>query len=127
MVSLYFFNPVLAAESGENLFNQLCVSCHTNYQGKKVEGVAPPIFAVVRHVKMAYPEREDFIQQVVDWVDQPDKEVALMQGAIKKFGLMPKLPYSQDDVRKIAEFLYDNKMASPNWFGKHFKEKHLKE
>jgi hypothetical protein len=44
-------------------------------------------------VKSAYPQREDFVQQIIDWVEYPDKDVSLMRGAIKKFGLMPKLPY----------------------------------
>jgi hypothetical protein len=42
-------------------------------------------------------------------VEYPDKDVSLMRGAIKKFGLMPKLPYKQEEVRKVAEFLYDKK------------------
>jgi hypothetical protein len=49
-----------------------------------------------------------------------------MRGAIKKFGLMPKLPYKQEEVRKVAEFLYDKKSTLPTWYKKHYEEKQLR-
>jgi hypothetical protein len=52
-------------------------------------------------------------------VEYPDKDVSLMRGAIKKFGLMPKLPYTQEEVKKVAEFLYDKKSTLPTWYKKH--------
>ena len=117
-------NVTLAEESGKELFNTLCLSCHTINPNKGITKVAPPIFAVIKHVKSAYPQREDFVQQIIDWVEYPDKDVSLMRGAIKKFGLMPKLPYKQEEVRKVAEFLYDKKSTLPTWYKKHYEEKH---
>ena len=123
---LLYTNVALAEESGKQLFNTLCLRCHTTNLGKGIIKVAPPVFAVVKHVRSAYPQREDFVQQIVDWVEYPDKDVSLMQGAIKKFGLMPKLPYKPEEVKKVAEFLYDEKATPPTWYKKHYEEKHGK-
>ena len=112
------------AETGEEAYNKLCLSCHLISKEKGVKGIAPPIFAVKHHVKKAYPNREDFIQTVIDWVEEPSTNTSLMSGAVKKFGLMPKLPYSASDVRKTAEFIYDTNFVLPDWYKKHYKEKH---
>ncbi len=115
--------PILAKE-GEDAYNKLCLSCHLITKEKGVKGVAPPIFAVKNHVKKAFPNREDFIQTIVDWVEEPNTDTSLMPGAIKKFGLMPKLPYSESDVRNAAEYIYDTDFVLPKWYKKHYKEKH---
>lgn len=121
LLSLLLGTSALASNNGKVLMESMCTSCHvTSGQGV----IAPPIFAVKNHVKNAYPAREDFIQQIVDWVEEPNQDVSLMPGAINKFGLMPKLGYSQQDVEKIASYLYDEDLKSPRWYQKHYQEHH---
>ncbi len=110
-----------ANTNGKELFNNLCLSCHVT-SGKPT--IAPPIFAVINHVKYTYPEKPDFVNYVVEWVENPRQEKALMPGAIKKFGSMPKLPYKTDDVRLIAEYLYDGNVQLPEWYIEHYKAEH---
>ena len=114
-------SPITMASDGEALFNKLCISCH------QVEGTpinAPPIFAVINHVKSAYPEREAFVNRVVEWVKEPNPDDVLMPGAARRFGLMPKQPYSESEVRKVAEYLYDKKFQMPEWYREHFRQMH---
>jgi len=118
---MMFSNSILASDEGSELFTKLCSSCHVS-QGKPTS--APPIFAVVHHVKSAYPEKEAFVKRVVDWVASPDASKTLMAGAVRRFGLMPKLNYKQSEVRKVAEYLYDGQAELPAWYKKHYKEKH---
>jgi hypothetical protein len=66
----------------------------------------------------------DFTQRIVNWVKEPNAEDVLMPGAIRRFGLMPKLGYSELDVRLIAEYLYDGKTDLPEWYIKHYEEEH---
>jgi len=114
-------NPVLASNAGKKLFNKLCVRCHVA-EGMPTE--APPIFAVISHVKGSYPDREGFVNKIVDWVEEPKVSESLMRGAIRRFGLMPKLDFSEEEVRKVAEYLYDRKAELPAWYKKHYKERH---
>jgi len=119
--TLFFSSSVFAIENGRDLFDKLCGICHVK-QGQPT--IAPPVFGVVNHVKRAYPNREDFVQRIVHWVNEPKEQDALMRGAIRKFGLMPKLGYSENDVRLVAEYLYDGKTAFPEWYIKHYEEEH---
>ena len=110
-----------SASDGKELYGQLCASCHVPNSNSKI---APPIFAVVDHVRQAYPKREDFISRIVEWVEEPETEVALMPGAIRKFNLMPKLGYSQPDVEKIAEYLFDKDTILSKEYKEHKKKGH---
>ena len=103
-LSVMFSKSVLAEDSGKVLFNQLCANCHVSQGGKRI---APPMFAVKQHVKMAYPKREEFIHRIVGWVKEPDAEIALMQGAVKKFGVMPKQDIDDKALRRVAGYLYE--------------------
>jgi cytochrome c551/c552 len=108
------------ANDGEQLYNTHCGSCHTTGAQK----IAPPIFAVINHIKKQHTTKEDFINSVVEWVQNPNKTNAVMPGAIKKFGLMPKLNIHNADLVKIAEFLYTKKHHLPKWYQQHYKKEH---
>ena len=56
----------------------------------------------------------------------PDQEKALMRGAVDQFKLMPKQAFAEDDMRKIASYIYDNELEEPSWFAAHEKEMHGK-
>ena len=120
ITTIFLMNNVFAND-GKALYGQLCASCHTPNASVKI---APPIFAVVDHVRQAYPQREDFIAQIIEWVDEPKEEVALMPGAIRKFNLMPKLGYSQNDVKEIAEYLFDKDTVLSKEYKEHKKKGH---
>lgn len=110
-----------AASDGAALYQKLCVSCHA-MQGKPT--VAPPVFAMKNHVTDAHPDREGFVNYIVEWVKAPNADTALMRGAVKKFGLMPVLGYDEAEVRTVAEWLYDTDTSLPDWYKKHYEEEH---
>ena len=110
-----------AIENGSELFVRHCASCH------KMKGPpqnAPPVFGVVNHVKQRFPGRWAFVERIVSWVKEPRLEDALMPGAIRRFGLMPKLDIPENEVRLIAEYLYDGKPDLPEWYIRHYEEEH---
>jgi mono/diheme cytochrome c family protein len=109
------------ADEGLALFEKYCIACH-QIQGPPQ--VAPPAFGVINHVKAVYPERDAFIKRIVDWVEQPNPNDVLMPGAVIRFGVMPKLDYPREDVVKIAEFLYDQRMDLPQWYIEHYRQQH---
>ena len=112
-----------ASQDGKSLFESLCMSCHV-VSGKPT--VAPPVFGVKNHVIQAYPRRDDFINYIVQWVKQPDASRSLMPGAVRRFGVMPALPYPDEQVRKIATFLYDTDLKIPGWYREHYEAEHGK-
>lgn len=123
-IAVLFWIPASAqSDEGRQLFDKYCISCHS------IEGApqtAPPIFGVINHVKAVYPEREAFVERVVAWVNNPNPYDVLMPGAARRFGVMPKLGYPTEDVRKIAEFLYEHRTDLPQWYIKHYRQEHGK-
>ncbi|GAB1266388.1 hypothetical protein [Aurantivibrio infirmus] len=103
-------NITLAEPSIEEALENTCGNCHTA-PGK--QRTAPPLFAVKRHLLKNFPERDSFIEHVVEWVANPSEDRALMHGAVKKFGLMPPQTFTTEHVRKIAAYIYDTELPSP--------------
>lgn len=118
---MLLFQPVMASDEGKALFESLCMSCHA-VSGQPV--AAPPVFGMKNHVIRAYPQRDDFINYVVHWVRSPDASRSLMPGAVRRFGIMPTLPYAEDQVRKAAAFIYDTNFRKPGWYQKHYEAEH---
>lgn len=121
LVGLIVISPAHATDEGKALYKTLCMSCHVA-SGRPT--VAPPLFGVKNHLIRVYPEREAFVERVVHWVKRPDASKTLMPGAIRRFGLMPALPYPEDQVRKVAEFIYDTSLSMPGWYEEHYRQEH---
>lgn len=114
LVSTLFMASASANTSGEQLYDTLCAACHVKTPPATI---APPVFAMVDHTRSVYPGRAEFVNRVVDWVANPQIDQALMSGAIDKFGLMPKFGYSEDQVRLVAEYLYESDFNKPKGQG----------
>ena len=109
--------------NGASLYSQNCLSCHGG--GKAMgERIAPPIVAVKNHYIKKHTEKDAFVNAIVKWVPNPSKERSLMPGAVRKFNLMPALPFSNEDLVAIAEFIFDESMEKPGWYDKHYEAEH---
>lgn len=96
------------AEDGRANYTALCSACHKLMPPPTI---APPMFGIKRNVMRVYPQREDFINHVVSYVNKPDAAKSLMPDAVARFKLMPVLPYAEEKVRSVAEFLFDNDLS----------------
>ncbi len=104
------------AQSGEELFNDYCSSCHatavgTNESGGEVTNIyeAPYVKDVVNKLKSETKSKEEFIAFIKDYIAKPDKRKSLYgKKAIKNFGLMPSLKgvMSDSDAAGLADYLY---------------------
>ncbi len=95
---------------GYAMLRQRCFICHASAfkEGMNHKDMqAPPMPAVKMHYLRRYPQKEDFIRAVRQWVKKPTVEKSLMPGARKKFGLMPAFPYPDEDLEKMAAVIYD--------------------
>lgn len=123
---LFFLIPlVLQADSshpGKEKFITLCMSCHKLDRSEQM--IAPPVFAVRHHYIRAYPNRTNFISQIVDWLEAPDPAVSLMPGALRRFNVMPKLDLTDEDRENVAAFLFDANFKEPDWYREHFEKGH---
>lgn len=114
-------SPVLS--EGQTQYEAFCTSCH-KYERGGGGMLAPPVFAVADHYQKAYPNREDRIAAIVDFVKSPTKERSVMPGAVRNFNLMPPMPLPDDFLRPIAEFLADTDFSKPQWYAQHYQAEH---
>lgn len=106
------------------LFQQKCYSCHSVATKSHDEIIAPPMIAVKKRYSIQYDNKEDFVNAVVAYASDPKAENALMFGAVNQFKAMPKQAFSEDDLKKIATYIYENKIETPEWFEDHFQQNH---
>jgi hypothetical protein len=111
-------------EDAFKLLQQNCYACHSVNSTSHDAIIAPPMAAVVRRYKMLYSNKDTFIEAVTNWVQNPSEENALMRGAVNQFNVMPKLPINQEDLKVIANYIYENELEKPVWFEDHFNQNH---
>ena len=118
---------VMKADSeGYDLFKMRCYACHNPKAKSHDEIIAPPMAAVKRRYSMSYKTKDDFVNAVTKWALNPEEGRALMRGAVMQFKVMPKQAFKEDELRKIAAYIYDNEIEQPEWFAAHEKEMHGK-
>lgn len=116
--------PVLTAEAGVALLQQNCYSCHNPEAASHDALIAPPLVAARWRYLRQYPEKEAFIQHMTAYISNPTEDQALMRGPVRRFGVMPKHPLGETELRAIVTFLYEHEPAAPAWFAAHFEEMH---
>ncbi len=105
-----------------NLMKNNCYACHNPNADSHDNIIAPPFKAVKIHYTREYDNKKDFVDAMVNWVQNPEEDKALMFGAVNRFKVMPKLPLPTKDLEKIAAYIYDNDVEEPKWMGNHMKE-----
>jgi len=94
----------LFANENKLLFYGNCIACHGEL-GKKV---APHMSEVKGYYLMIYPEKEEFILNMAEWIFNPNEKNSQHKKAIKKYKLMPYLAIDLDTLTKIATYIYEN-------------------
>ncbi len=64
------------------------------------------------------------VNALSSWVLERAADTSLMPGAISRFGLMPPLTISEQDLATIAEFVFEEPMEKPGWYARHYREHH---
>jgi len=106
--SLLLLNTLSLADEGALLFNGNCATCH---HIKKASS-APTINEIRSRYLQAFPDKDNFIQYLSNWVYKPKKETSLMHDKIKKYGLMPELAFDKESLEIIAEYIYEGKIEA---------------
>ena len=108
---------------GKQLMENNCYACH-NPKTSEDRMIAPPMVAVKMHYLSDDISKEDFIDELVAFLENPSEEKSKMPGAIKKFGLMPYQFYPENTIRQIADYLFEHEIEEPEWFEEHYTKMH---
>lgn len=113
-----------AVSEGLTLVKNNCYACHNPNTKSHDDIIAPPLIAVKKRYSMAYPSLDEFVSEMTNWIINPTKEMALMRGAVDNFNVMPDLAISKEDAEKMANYIYNNDVETPDWFAQHEREEH---
>jgi len=104
---------------GFQLLEQNCFTCHSpNTSGESK--VAPTSASIKEHYVKNGITQEDFTKQLVDFLNNPSLVSSKMPDAVRKFGLMPKMNLSDEQIESIANYLYNTEIENPDWFEKNY-------
>lgn len=110
---------------GKKLIETQCVICHSATASHD-NRLAPPMIAVKKRYASSNTTKEQFIKDIQNWFDNPVEDNAKMYGAVKRFGIMPKLAITKENLNLISDYLYDNDIDQPEWFENHYNEEKRK-
>lgn len=111
------FDPLEA----KKLMEIHCYLCHSPTADENQGRIAPPMVAIkARYIDREGFNKAEFIENVKAFISHPTEEKALMYGAVKKHGLMPKQVFPEGSVEKIATFMFDFQIEEPEWFKAHW-------
>ncbi|SFZ91449.1 hypothetical protein SAMN05428642_10272 [Flaviramulus basaltis] len=119
--SINFLVEKTQTHPGEKLMKAHCYACH-NATTSEENRVAPPMIAIKKRYIFKDTSKEEFINDMQQWIKNPTEENAKMYGAVKRFGIMSKMYYPENIIEKIADYMYDNEIEQPEWFEEHYKE-----
>lgn len=111
--------------NGFKLLEENCFSCHSPNKSLN-NRVAPPMEAIKRHYITSNTTEEDFTSDLIAFLNDPKIETSKMPGAIKKFGLMPKMGFNEEQLQDIATYIFNTELEKPEWFEKHYQEERKK-
>jgi uncharacterized membrane protein len=92
----------------------VCLVCHSPTQPPEGR-IAPPLEIVKRNYLEQTGSREEFINTMVDFIIYPNAEQAKLHSDVEQYGIMDPVGFSEQDVRKIATYIYDNDLDKPDW------------
>ncbi len=122
-------SPNAVAQSGENhpgrrILETECYICH-NPRATEENMIAPPMIAIKMHYIDGNTTKEQFRDDLIKWINDPETE-SKIPAAHKRFGPMPYIPYPDDAIEQVADYLYDYEVEKPGWFDAHYEAEHGK-
>jgi len=108
------------AEEAQQLMVTHCYVCHSPTASETEGRIAPPMVAIKARYLMLHTNKEEFVQHITAFTENPTTENAIMYGAVDRFNVMPKQVFPEGVVEKIASFMYEYQIEEPSWFKEHW-------
>lgn len=111
----------IAEHPGKKLMETKCYVCH-HPSADHDQRIAPPMVAIKSHYIDDQTSKVEFLNAIWEFVKKPSKEKSRMRGAVRRFGVMPYQPFTEEEIKAIADYMFDNKIEEPTCFKKHIEE-----
>lgn len=103
------------APDGFALLENTCFFCHS--PGSTRPNKAAPVLADIKKYYLeAFPDEPAFTAAITHYLANPADSLSKIPGAPQKYGLMPKLGHSPDQVKAIARYIYHTPIEKEGWY-----------
>lgn len=96
---------------------EVCYVCHSPDAGPQ-NRIAPPLEIAKRNYLSSTNSRGEFVDKMVQFILYPTANQSLMHSDVEQYGLMDPVGFSKEEIREIAEFIYDTNLEKPDWLAK---------
>ena len=106
---------------GFQLLESSCFACHSPKTTIE-DRIAPPMAAIKKYYITENDNitEEEFTKSLIAFIENPNQENSNIPEAIERFGLMPKMNFTPQQIAQIANYIYNSKLEEPDWFSNHF-------
>ena len=102
-------------EKGFRLLESNCFTCHSpNEQEEK--RYAPTMASIKKQYLLENSSKVEFVKATINYIISPSEETSTMKGSIEKYGIMPKMKFSEWQLNQIAEYIYNTEIEEQGWF-----------
>ncbi len=92
----------------------VCNACHSP-TAPPDDRFAPPLEIAKRNYLAETGSKEEFVDKMVQFILYPTAEQSMLHSDVEQYGLMDPVGFSEEDVRAIAEYIYENELEKPDW------------
>ncbi len=93
-----------------------CYLCHSPSADEFNGRIAPAMVDIKTNYLKNFPNREEFVTNLVNFTAHPKLENSQMPLAVERYGLMPKQAFPEGSLPKIAAFMYNYLIEEPTWY-----------
>ncbi len=106
---------VVTEQHGFDILTNNCIACHSADPNKST-GIAPSLTEIARAYHSQTKGRKEFVERITSFVLNPSKTAPLVPEAKSKYGVMPELNYSEEEINALAGYLFDKNVKDEGWF-----------
>lgn len=109
----------LSLAIGFQLMEKNCFSCHSP-NALNENNVGPTMALIKSHYAAVSISEKEFIQNFITFLNNPSESASKMPDAIKQYGLMPKMSFSEEQINIMAKYVYRTPLENPDWYEKYY-------
>jgi len=97
------------------LLDNSCFFCHSPGD-ERPNAPAPAIAEIRKHYITSAVSEEQFTKDLIRYLSGPADSLSKIPGAVKKYGLMPKMSHTPEQLATISHYLYQYPVGEKDWF-----------
>jgi len=110
---------------GFDVLEKNCFSCHSADPNSK-NNIASTMKEIKDNFYLNYSSENEFSRAISNYVQHPSQELSKVKNAFEKYGVMPTMEFSSEELKAVGFYLFHSEIDTKNWFSEVYpKEKEM--